>query len=696
MTTTDTIPTMKMLPGDEIRQIMWRYSDRYDIQMAVMGARSVARGLIARLVANGERNTHEWTAAKNEMYQAFDDCGITAGGLDMDCGGIFEGYRNFPLALLAFELAWVDGGAATTSLVNNLALGPIVEKGTPEQRAKYMKACCPPQPGENRKTWRGSFALTEPLPYVGVDTGVLCGRLTVAEWKEGEEPILHVDKRGRFITNMSVANFVTAAVDTADPRIKSSCMIILEEGDEGVFDRGTPTLKMVHQLSNTNDPIFNLKVPASRIIGGYTIKDGVIIPNLTHSEIIEAVFARTRVTVGVMTAAKLLSSVEPVIRYHRTRFRGAAGIEEGSPRYDLGLQMKEDALHRLADVWATGEAATSLGLETTRYFDLLTPFEIEMQRIFKEQGVTGGRSIMKALKKPQADAVELLGLLKQPEATRDNARIETLKADPLVQYVQLSAICNVLCPACKLWDTGHGANMLREAVSMMGGYGITEDCPGFLCQKWTDAQLEATYEGPEVVQRRQISVTMNMDVFLAQVDTWMGELDAIAKAKPETGAAALVAGLELWRWMRSHIETAKDANGRPLSQNTRHGVLFPMADAISWLLAARSFLMDVQELSTKGPEHAVVGSEIEGYVNTFTDLSSVQSARAAGEVARICSEIFYGYVTSADQTGVAQAEFQKRQAAVGASLAGSRLAKDRAAKALTQIMIPEALDYPTA
>ena len=44
---------------------------------------------------------------------------------------------------------------------------------------------------------------------------------------------------------------------------------------------------------------------------------------------------------------------------------------------------------------------------------------------------------------------------------------------------------------------------MREAVSLMGGYGITEDCPGFLGHKWMDAQLEATYEGPEAVQRRQ-------------------------------------------------------------------------------------------------------------------------------------------------------------------------------------------------
>ena len=65
-----------------------------------------------------------------------------------------------------------------------------------------------------------------------------------AEWKDGEEPLLHVDKRARFITNMGFANFSTVAVDTADARIKSSCMIILEETDPGTFDRGAPTHKI--------------------------------------------------------------------------------------------------------------------------------------------------------------------------------------------------------------------------------------------------------------------------------------------------------------------------------------------------------------------------------------------------------------------------------------------------------------------
>ena len=153
---------------------------------------------------------------------------------------------------------------------------------------------------------------------------------------DGEEPMLQVEKRGRFITNIACANFVTAAVDSDDERIKGSCVMILEEGDEGTFDRGTPTKKLVHQLSSTGDPIFNLKVPASRIVGGYTVKDGVIVPNFNHGEVIEAVFRRTRVTVGLMTAAKLLSAVEPVIRYQRGRFRGAEGDQGRQPALRAG------------------------------------------------------------------------------------------------------------------------------------------------------------------------------------------------------------------------------------------------------------------------------------------------------------------------------------------------------------------------
>ncbi len=723
---------LRALPGDDVRQILWRFADRYDLQMLVQSVRAVARGPVARLVAEGARNTHEWTEGKQALLQAFDESGITGVFMEPAQGGFIEGPKNLALALVAFELAWVDAGAATGSLAGCLALSPIHERGTPEQRDYYMTRCAPAQPGEDRKPWRGAFCLTEPIPYVGVETGMLGGKVRVAAWQEGEEPMLQVEKRGRFITNMGFANFVTAAVESDDPRIKGTCMVILEETDPGTFDRGTPARKLVHQLSSTRDPIFNLRVPASRIIGGYTVKDGVIVPRFSHGEIIEAVFRRTRVTVAIMTSAKLLSAVEPVIRYGRGRFRGGSIATPGSPRYELGLQLKQDVVHRLVEVWATGEASASLGFEAARVFDQLDPLERQKQELFAARGIKGGSAMMKAMRQVQKDAIEFL-----------HGKRADLAGDILTQYALLDSVANVLCPACKLWNTGHGASVMREAVSLMGGYGITEDCPGFLGNKWMDAQLEATYEGPEAVQRRQLSVTMTDELFLAQFQDWIREMRIVANDHPGTGACALATAMQMWLWTLQHLLKAKDADGGKLYLGSRQGVTFPLADALCWLLAARAQILDVLELGRKGPENPTVAEGLPGLMAFLTDLCHVQSARAAGEVGRVAAELVFGYnrhpawdtegcatcyqaddleameglipgigslargytdVIESDGSHPAKAgpcarldgldQFTRLRVRMDGCLTGSQLAKDRAAEALTKVMIPEALDYP--
>ena len=692
---------LQTLPGDDVRQIMWRFTDRFDYQMVVQSARAVARGPVARAVAKGARNSHEWTEDKAALLQEFDASGITAASIDPEYGGYLDGPKNFVLALLAYELAWVDAGSGTSSMANTLALAPIHERGTAEQKQKYMTASVPPQPGEDRKIWRGAFALTESIPYVGVDTGVLSGKVRIAEWKDGDEPILQVDKRGRFITNMAEANYVTAAVDSGDPRIKGSCMIILEETDPGLFDRGIPTKKLAHQLSSTRDPIFSLKVPASRIIGGYTVKDGVIVPNCSHADVIEAVFTRTRATPAIMTSAKLLSAIEPVIRYHRRRFRGAAGIAEGTPRFDMGLQQKEDALHRLLDVWAAGEAGASLGFATTRLLDTYDEIEKAKAAVLAAQGVAGGRAELKALRAREKDAMECVALAaKRAPTPQESARLAELEADPVVKFIVTEGLSSVLIPSAKLWNTGHGVNMMREAVSMMGGYGITEDCPGFLGTKWIDGQLEATYEGPEVVQRRQLSVTMSRPIFLEQLRQWIGHLRDIAREHPTLGAETLASAMELWQWSREYLSTAKDALGRDLYSNQRHGVTYPLADALAWLVATYYLVLDVLELKDKGPENPALAEGIEGLVNFYTDLTHIHAATAAGEATKLCAELVFGYRadTGAEPTTPEafgdMAPFIALRTKVDASLAGSKLAKDRAAESLSHVMIPEVLDYP--
>jgi hypothetical protein len=96
---------LRALPGDDVRQILWRFSDRYDLQMLVQSVRAVARGPVARLVAQGARNTHEWTPEKNALLQAFDESGITGVFMDPGQGGFIEGPKNLALPA-AWPVAW--------------------------------------------------------------------------------------------------------------------------------------------------------------------------------------------------------------------------------------------------------------------------------------------------------------------------------------------------------------------------------------------------------------------------------------------------------------------------------------------------------------------------------------------------------------------------------------------------------------
>jgi alkylation response protein AidB-like acyl-CoA dehydrogenase len=284
---------------------------------------------------------------------------------------------------------------------------------------------------------------------------------------------------------------------------------------------------------------------------------------------------------------------------------------------------------------------------------------------------------------------------------------------------------------------------MREAVSLMGGYGVTEDCPGFLGQKWMDAQLEATYEGPEAVQRLQLSITMTNELFLAQFKQWTDEMKRIASERPGTGACTLGTAMQLWLWTLNHVQSATDADGAKLYHKSRQGVTFPLADALCWLLAARQFILDVIELETKGAENPGLAEGLAATVSFFTDLCHVQSARAAGETGRICAELVHGYnrhpawddaschacycseeldslegiipgiagaagavsdVTEENQPHPTKAgpcvkftgleAFVRLRAKLDGCLTGCRLAKDRAAEALTKVMTREALDYP--
>ena len=258
-----------------------------------------------------------------------------------------------------------------------------------------------------------------------------------------------------------------------------------------------------------------------------------------------------------------------------------------------------------------------------------------------------------------------------------------------------------------------------------------------------DSQLEATYEGPEAVQRRQLSVTMADELFLAQFRQWIVRLREIAGARPGTGACTVATAMEMWLWTLQHLQHTTDADGAKLYQSSRQAVTFALADALCWLLASRAQILDLLELGTEGPPNPTVAEGLPGLPAFFTDLCHVQSARSAGEVGHVCAELVFGYhrhpawdtegcgtcyqagdledleslVPGMDSvaracTDVIEADgshpfkagpcaqfdglevFSRLRQRLDGCLTGSQLAKDRASEALTRVMIPEALDYP--
>ena len=217
----------------------------------------------------------------------------------------------------------------------------------------------------------------------------------------------------------------------------------------------------------------------------------------------------------------------------------------------------------------------------------------------------------------------------------------------------------------------------------------------------------------------------------------------LSSERPGTGACTLATAMQMWLWTLQHLQSAADSSGAKLYQSSRQGATFPMADALAWLLATRQQILDVVELEHAAAASPALADEAGGAVPFLMDLCHVQAARAAGEVGRVCTELLFGYrrhpawdgpdwascyvadeldaledvipgiaatarfysdVVEIDGSHQAKAgpcansdglePFMRMRAKMDGCLTGSRLAKDRAAGALTQVAIDEAPEYP--
>ena len=203
--------------------------------MLVQSVRAVARGPVARLVAAGRaqhprvdgreggaapgvrrirhhRRVHGPGAGR--LHRRSEEPGAGAGGVRTGVGGCRRGHRQ-------------PGGMP----------GAFADPRARHRRAARLLH----EPLRAAAAGRGPQALARRVLPHRADP--VRGRRDRACWaarcgwpsgRKAKSRMLQVEKRGRFITNMGFANFVTAAVESDDPRIKGTCMVILEETDPGI------------------------------------------------------------------------------------------------------------------------------------------------------------------------------------------------------------------------------------------------------------------------------------------------------------------------------------------------------------------------------------------------------------------------------------------------------------------------------
>jgi alkylation response protein AidB-like acyl-CoA dehydrogenase len=167
---------------------------------------------------------------------------IGGGGGDLIMGCLF--YEELTRA--------AAGVSAGVFAHQHLALGPIVELGTPEQKAEFERPAM-----EGRRI--GAFGLTEP------DAGSDIRGIRTTARPDGGDYVLNGSKL--YITNGTIADFLLVAARTGEARASDALSIfIVDAKDPGIT---TSSLNKVgnHSSSTAFVSIEDVRVPRHRVLG---------------------------------------------------------------------------------------------------------------------------------------------------------------------------------------------------------------------------------------------------------------------------------------------------------------------------------------------------------------------------------------------------------------------------------------------
>ena len=211
--------------------------------------RQFAETELPKEVIDRIEETHEFPT---DVFDKMAACGFFGMRVPKALGGQGADYRSY--VIMAEELARVSVVAniwATTP--NSLAGGPILNEGTDEQKAKYLK---PVMDGKIKIC----FALTE--PEAGSDPSAM----TTTAIKDGEDYILN--GRKCFITMAPLADYaIVVARTNPAPKAREISAFVVDMKRPGV-STGAPEKKMGCIGCATSDIVLNnVRVHKSDLLG---------------------------------------------------------------------------------------------------------------------------------------------------------------------------------------------------------------------------------------------------------------------------------------------------------------------------------------------------------------------------------------------------------------------------------------------
>ncbi|RMF89813.1 MAG: acyl-CoA dehydrogenase [Nitrospinota bacterium] len=310
-------------------------------------AREFAQNEIAPVAAeHDQKSSFPW-----EVYQKAFEIGLINLTVPTEYGG--GGLGCLDCCLIVEELAAGCAGIASSLMVNDLAITPILVAGTPEQKERFLKPFC-------SKLQMGSFCLSE----AGAGSDVAA--MTTTAKRDGDDYILNGSKM--FITNGGVASLMTVFA-TRDRSLRHAGISgFIVPADLPGIRRGKKLDKMGQRASDTTEVIFeDVRVPRANLLGKEDEGFKIAMKTLDLS----------RPMIGALAVGLARAAMEAAINYAKERVTfGVPIAQHQAIQFMLADMDKEIAAARLL----TWHAAWLIdqGFRATRESSIAKAFATDM------------------------------------------------------------------------------------------------------------------------------------------------------------------------------------------------------------------------------------------------------------------------------------------------------------------------------